>query len=93
MTFTDLEPATITSVLGTVTIDIDNGGVDAFAGNITTTITDGAGANMMADFNVGAEDLTFSTPTVALVILGDNSDPDTVVVNSVDLRRTVPRRA
>jgi Ca2+-binding RTX toxin-like protein len=83
VSFTGLEPVTVTSAAGTVTIDIDNG-ADAFAGTITTTILDAAGANMTADFDVGAEDITFAVPTVALVVLGDNDGNDIVTVTSVD---------
>jgi hypothetical protein len=83
--FTGLEPATISSLAGTVTIDIDNTGPDAFPGTtITTTILDEVGPFMKADFDVGAEDLTFATPTVALILLGDNTDKDAFIVTSVD---------
>ncbi len=82
--FTGLEPVTVNSALGIVTIDIDNAGVDAFAGPITTTILDAAGANLTVDFDVAAEDITFSVPSVALNILGDNDGNDIVTVTSVD---------
>ncbi|WP_425616402.1 beta strand repeat-containing protein [Anatilimnocola sp. NA78] len=81
--FSGLEPAVITSLAGTVTIDIDNVALDGFAGPITTTITDAGGGMMLADFDVGAEDLTFVTPTVALNIIGDNDGNDTVIVSTV----------
>lgn len=84
ITFTGLEPVTVTSALGTVTIDIDNAGVDAFPGNIITTIADAVGPNMDVSFNVGAENMTFTTPTVALIVLGDNDGNDIIQVASVD---------
>jgi fibronectin-binding autotransporter adhesin len=81
--FSGLEPATISSLAGTVIIDIDNGGVDGFGGPINTTISDNGAGTMLADFDVGAEDLVFVTPTVALTILGDNSGVDNITIASV----------
>ncbi|QDU31369.1 Hemolysin, chromosomal [Anatilimnocola aggregata] len=81
--FTGLEPVVVTSPAGSVTLDIDNDVVDGFASAINTIITDAGGGMMLADFDVGAEDLNFVTPTVALNILGDITGDDGVTITSV----------
>ncbi|MFM7072990.1 MAG: autotransporter-associated beta strand repeat-containing protein [Planctomycetota bacterium] len=84
VSFTGLEPVTVTSTVANVEIDIDNGVVDAVATAITATVLDATNANMRVDFDVALEDLTFATPTASLTIRGDNSGDDVVVISSVD---------
>ncbi len=79
ITFTGLEPVTVTSALGTVTITIDPA---AFAGTITTNISSAAGVTTV-DFDNGLEDLVFTNPTVALIFIGDNAETDIINVNSM----------
>ncbi len=80
--FSNLEPVTVTSAVGTVTINVDP--LDAINGPITTTISDDAGATMTVATNVGLESITFATPTVALIVNGDATDADTITIASVD---------
>ncbi|HND53859.1 MAG TPA: hypothetical protein PLV92_15725, partial [Pirellulaceae bacterium] len=83
--FTGLEPVTVTSSLGTVQIDVDP--TNAVAGTNTVTISDAAGSNMtvgVSNPNATFESLTFSTPTVALIVNGDNVDVDLITISSVD---------
>ncbi len=85
ISFTGLEPVTVTSVVSTVTINIDP--LNNIAGAITTTISDTTGSNMLVSTDVGLESLTFTTPTVSLTVNGDNgatNSDDTITVASVD---------
>ncbi len=82
VSFSNLEPVTVTSAVGTVTINIDP--LDAIAGPITTTISDDVGATMTVATDVGLESITFATPTVGLIINGDATDVDTITIASVD---------
>jgi hypothetical protein len=81
--FTGLEPVTITSVAGVVTINIDPG--NTVAGAVTTTINAAAAGNNIATFGAsGLESMTFANPTVGLVVIGDSNDDDTITFTSLD---------
>ncbi|MCA9052483.1 MAG: DUF4347 domain-containing protein [Planctomycetaceae bacterium] len=85
--FTQTEPASITSVLGTVTINIDDGNMTA-GESLATSLTQGVADNdgiLVLDLPGGLEDITFTAPTVALVINGDADDNDTITISSLDL--------
>ncbi len=82
VSFSNLEPVTVTSAVGSVTINVDP--LDAINGPITTTISDDAGATMTVATDVGLESITFATPTVGLTINGDATDADTITIASVD---------
>lgn len=84
--FVGLEPATVTSVAGTVTINIDDGNLTADEA-LATVITDGGDATdgmLFLDAPGLAEDLLFAAPTVELIINGDVDDADTITIDSVD---------
>ncbi len=80
ITFTGLEPVTITSDLETVTINIDPS--DNVGGDNTATVSDAGVGDLTVTLNAPFESLTFSTPSVALIINGDSSDSDTVTWNA-----------
>ncbi|MEY4179831.1 MAG: hypothetical protein RLY70_3405 [Planctomycetota bacterium] len=84
LSFTELEPMTVTSTAANLVLDIDNGPVDATGSAITATVLDATGSNMQVDFDVALSDLTFATPTVSLSIVGDQSGDDVVDLSSVD---------
>ncbi len=82
--FEDLEPATITSLAGTTTINIDDGVV---GGSLSYELTDGgdsADGMLFLDLPGGLEDLTFAVPSVELIINGDVDSNDFITTSSVD---------
>jgi CSLREA domain-containing protein len=84
--FTGLEPVTIVPAVGTMTITIDD--ANGTAGEtLTTQITDGGVVDdglLFLDAPGSAEDMTFTMPTTALIINGDNDDNDAISIVSLD---------
>ncbi|MBI5758891.1 MAG: CHRD domain-containing protein [Planctomycetales bacterium] len=84
--FTGLEPVTIVPTVGTMTITIDD--ANGTAGEtLITQITDGGVAGdglLFLDAPGSAEDMTFTMPTTALIINGDNDDNDAITIVSLD---------
>ncbi|QDU26643.1 Hemolysin, chromosomal [Anatilimnocola aggregata] len=81
--FTGLEPVMVDAVAATVEINLDPSNL--VAGPHTVEITDVAATNeMLVSFNSGFESMSFVTPTVELIINGDNVDNDTITITSVN---------
>ncbi|HQR07911.1 MAG TPA: M36 family metallopeptidase [Gemmatales bacterium] len=86
ITFTSLEPVTVTSALGNVTINL----TDAAAHTITLG-DDGTPGNNLSKVTIdaGIESMTFTNPTNTLAFAGNNNN-NIVILNALDTASLTP---